>query len=62
VLIGHAERSTPASRTGPLIHLMPAFGALLVMGLLGERLSGFHGVGIGRILAGIGLATARRRS
>ncbi|MBK1722942.1 DMT family transporter [Thiocystis violacea] len=48
-----------ANRTGLFIHLIPVFGALLAMLLLGERLFWFHALGSGLIVAGIWL-TARR--
>jgi drug/metabolite transporter (DMT)-like permease len=50
-----------ASRTGQFIHLMPVFGSLLAMLLLGEQLAGFHAVGIGLIISGIWFATGRQR-
>jgi drug/metabolite transporter (DMT)-like permease len=40
---------------------MPAFGAVLAMIFLGERLYPFHGVGIALIALGIWLATVYRR-
>lgn len=46
-----------ANRTGQFMHLMPVFGTLLAMLLLGERMRGFHLAGIGLIAAGIWLAT-----
>jgi len=49
-----------ANRTGLFIHLIPVFGALLAMLLLGERLAGFHAFGIAFIISGIWLATGRR--
>jgi drug/metabolite transporter (DMT)-like permease len=48
-----------ANRTGQFLHLMPAFGALLSMLFLGERMQTFHLVGIALIAAGIWLATRR---
>lgn len=50
-----------ANRTGQFLHLMPAFGAVLAMVFLGERLYPFHGVGIALIALGIWLATVYRR-
>lgn len=44
------------NRTGQFMHLMPVFGTLLAMLLLGERLQAFHLVGIALIAAGIWLA------
>ncbi len=48
-------------RTGQFIHLMPAFGALLSMLVLGERLHTYHGLGIALIAVGIVLTTVRRQ-
>lgn len=48
-----------ANRCGQFLHLMPAFGAVLAMIFLGERLYSFHGIGIALIAAGIYLATVR---
>ena len=50
-----------ANRTGQFLHLMPAFGAVLSMIFLDERLYGFHAVGITLIALGIYLATAQKR-
>jgi drug/metabolite transporter (DMT)-like permease len=50
-----------ANRTGQFLHLMPAFGAVLSMIFLGERLHGFHAAGIALIALGIWLATAYGR-
>jgi drug/metabolite transporter (DMT)-like permease len=46
-----------ANRTGQFLHLMPAFGAVLSMIFLGERLHDFHLLGIVLIAVGIWLAT-----
>ena len=46
-----------ANRTGQFLHLMPAFGAILSMVFLDERLHAFHGVGVVLIALGIWLAT-----
>lgn len=51
-----------ANRTGQFLHLMPAFGAVLSMLFLGERLYAFHGVGIALIALGIWLATVYGRA
>jgi drug/metabolite transporter (DMT)-like permease len=45
-----------ANRTGQYIHLMPMFGALLAIVLLGERPGWFHGAGLVFIAGGIWLA------
>jgi drug/metabolite transporter (DMT)-like permease len=50
-----------ANRAGQFLHLMPAFGAVLSMIFLGERLYAFHAAGIGLIGLGIWLATVYRR-
>jgi drug/metabolite transporter (DMT)-like permease len=51
-----------ASRTGQFLHLMPAFGTLLSMLLLGERLETYQLAGIGLIAAGILLAGGKDRA
>jgi drug/metabolite transporter (DMT)-like permease len=51
-----------ANRAGQFLHLMPAFGATLAMIFLGERLYGFHAIGILLIALGIYLATILGRS
>ncbi|EGV33338.1 protein of unknown function DUF6 transmembrane [Thiorhodococcus drewsii AZ1] len=48
------------NRTGQFIHLIPVFGALLAMLLLGERLALFHGIGIALIVLGIWFVTLFR--
>jgi drug/metabolite transporter (DMT)-like permease len=45
-----------ANRTGQFLHLMPVFGTMLSMLLLGERLATYHLLGIGLIAAGLVLA------
>lgn len=44
------------SRAGVFLHLMPAFGSLLAVALLGESFRPFHAAGIALILAGVYLA------
>lgn len=51
-----------ANRSGQFLHLMPAFGALLAMLFLGERLHAFHALGIALIALGIWLATVHGRA
>lgn len=53
-----------ASRAGLFMHLMPLFGAVLSVALLGERLRPYHAMGGALIVGGIALATVagRRRS
>ena len=48
-----------AARAGQFMHLMPAFGIVLAVVLLGERLHGFHAAGMGLIGAGLWLAQER---
>ncbi len=50
-----------ANRAGHFMHLMPAFGAVLSLLLLDERLYPFHAAGIALIAAGLYLATVRHR-
>lgn len=47
-----------ANRAGFTIHLLPAFGTILAILLLGEEFHLFHLVGIATILAGVWLATS----
>ena len=47
-----------AARAGQSMHLMPAFGIVLAVVFLGERLHPFHAVGVG--LVGTGIWMARR--
>ena len=46
-----------ANAAGFTIHLLPAFGTILAILLLGESFGVFHAVGIATILAGVVLAT-----
>lgn len=48
-----------ANRAGPFVHLMPAFGSLLAVGVLGEAVHLYHALGIGLIGAGVALAARR---
>jgi drug/metabolite transporter (DMT)-like permease len=48
------------NKAGFTIHLLPAFGTLLAVALLGEHVHAFHAVGIATILAGVWLATSAR--
>jgi len=50
-----------ANRAGAFLHLMPAFGSLLAVLLLGEAFRYFHGAGIALILLGVTLAGSRPR-
>ena len=48
-----------ANRAAPFIHLVPVFGSVLAITLLGERLQFYHAIGYALVLAGITLATRR---
>jgi drug/metabolite transporter (DMT)-like permease len=50
------------NRAGVYINLMPVFGAVLAIGLLGERLAPYHVVGAALVALGITLANYQRRS
>jgi drug/metabolite transporter (DMT)-like permease len=46
-----------ANRSGPFLHLIPLFGALLAIVFLGERPGAHHGVGAALILGGVFIAS-----
>jgi drug/metabolite transporter (DMT)-like permease len=48
-----------ANRAAPFIHLVPVFGSVLAIVLLGERFEVFHAVGYALVITGIALATGR---
>jgi drug/metabolite transporter (DMT)-like permease len=50
-----------AARAGVFMYLLPFFGSLLGVGLLGESFGLHHALGIGLILSGVTLATRRAR-
>ena len=50
-------RAVGAARAGVFMYLMPVFGSVLGMLLLGERFALYHGVGMGLIFAGVAIAT-----
>lgn len=49
-----------ANTAGLTVHLIPVFGILLAVLLLGERLEPYHGLGIALIASGLWLATRKR--
>jgi drug/metabolite transporter (DMT)-like permease len=49
------------NRAAPFIHLVPVFGSVMAIGLLGERLHLFHLVGYALVLSGV-IAAARKAS
>jgi drug/metabolite transporter (DMT)-like permease len=51
-----------ANRAGIFIHLMPVFSIILAILFLGERLRGFHAVGMLLIFCGIFLTTVPWRA
>lgn len=50
-----------ANAAGFTVHLLPAFGTLLAILILGEAFQAFHAAGIATILAGVVLATSARK-
>ncbi|WP_439540997.1 DMT family transporter [Hyphomicrobium sp.] len=48
-----------ANTAGMAVHLVPVFGTILAVLLLGETLHAYHGVGVALIATGIWLATRR---
>ena len=49
-----------ANRAGIYLHLVPLFGAILAITLLGEQPKMYHFIGIALILAGVALAARKR--
>jgi drug/metabolite transporter (DMT)-like permease len=47
------------NRAAPFIHLVPVFGSVLAIALLGERFELFHAVGYGLVFSGITIATRK---
>ena len=48
-----------ANRAAPFMHLVPVFGSVLAIVLLGERFELFHAVGYALVFAGITIATRK---
>ena len=48
-----------ANRAAPFIHLVPVFGSVLAIVLLGERFELFHAIGYALVFAGITVATKK---
>jgi drug/metabolite transporter (DMT)-like permease len=48
-----------ANRAAPFIHLVPVFGSVLAVVLLGERFEFYHAVGYGLVFTGITVATKK---
>lgn len=49
------------NRAGPFFHLVPLFGVVLAVAVLGERLEAAHVIGAALIATGVLFASARRR-
>jgi drug/metabolite transporter (DMT)-like permease len=47
------------TRAGMFIHLMPVFGAILAIAILGEQLAPFHLAGAALVFAGLVIADRR---
>jgi drug/metabolite transporter (DMT)-like permease len=48
-----------ANRAAPFMHLVPVFGSVLAIVLLGERFEVFHAIGYALVFAGITIATRK---
>jgi drug/metabolite transporter (DMT)-like permease len=48
-----------ANRSAPFIHLVPVFGSVLAIVLLGERFEPFHAIGYALVFTGITVATRK---
>src|SRR5579864_2395380 len=48
-----------ANRAAPFIHLVPVFGSVLAIVLLGERFELYHAIGYGLVFTGITTATKK---
>ena len=48
-----------ANRAAPFMHLVPVFGSVLAIVLLGERFELYHAVGYALVFAGITMATRK---
>ena len=55
LFFNEAVRQIGATTAGLFSHLVPTFGSLMAIFFLGEQFHGYHVVGIGLILTGIGL-------
>jgi drug/metabolite transporter (DMT)-like permease len=56
----HGVAVVGPNAAGFTLHLLPAFGTVLAIVLLGETFRAFHAAGLATILAGVLLATLRR--
>ena len=51
-----------ANRVAPFVHLMPVVGSVMAVGFLGEPFGAYQAAGVALILAGVYLASMRRRT
>lgn len=58
----HATQRLGANRTGQFAHLVPTFGILIAITVVGEKLQNFHLVGIALVVTGLVLANLRRKA
>jgi len=56
----HATHRLGANRTGQFAHLVPTFGILIAITVMGETLQGFHFLGIGLVITGLVLTNLKR--
>jgi len=49
------------NRAGTFIHLMPVYGSLMSIAILGEKFFWYHAIGIGLIVSGLYLASRKKR-
>jgi drug/metabolite transporter (DMT)-like permease len=48
-----------ANRAAPFLHLIPVFGSVLAIVLLGERFEAYHAIGYALVFAGVTIATRK---
>lgn len=48
------------NRSGPFLHLLPLFSALLAIALLGEAVAGYHVIGAALVISGLALGSRRQ--
>ncbi len=57
--LNHGIELIGANRAAPFMHLVPVFGSVLAIVLLGERFELFHAIGYALVVTGITIATRR---
>ena len=55
----HATHRLGANRTGQFAHLVPTFGILIAITVMGEKLQGFHFLGITLVVSGLVLTNLK---